>query len=322
MISITCTKCKAELTIDDGFAGLACRCRHCGTIQTVPTRLKGNASAAGARSQPAAKALYENPRGGGAEGGSGFQSLADAVVSSGLGSGRLRQPVSANAGGRKSLLLIAVAVVIVLALGAGGAWMFLRNRPAGTPLPPTASRTNLPAEPEPVPAAAGPRFADIRLEGDSVIYVLDHGGSSVDFFESMKLVTLNSIRSLGPDRTFQIIFWERDGTQEQIPAAPRAATAEAIAEATKAMEDVICNSATDPEPALRLAFSRKPAAIVLVTGKNSWLNTSVARVADAAGPTKIHCVALDAGGSILQAIAKKTGGQFKRYRPGDLRNFP
>src|SRR5438045_4173339 len=55
MISLTCTHCKAVLTMDDAFAGGACRCHHCGTIQTVPTRLKGSAKA------PASgKALYRN----------------------------------------------------------------------------------------------------------------------------------------------------------------------------------------------------------------------------------------------------------------------
>ena len=40
MIQINCTNCKALLQIDDAFAGGVCRCRHCGTIQTVPKHLK------------------------------------------------------------------------------------------------------------------------------------------------------------------------------------------------------------------------------------------------------------------------------------------
>ncbi len=40
MITLICTKCRASLEIDDGFAGGACRCQHCGTIQTVPSHLK------------------------------------------------------------------------------------------------------------------------------------------------------------------------------------------------------------------------------------------------------------------------------------------
>jgi hypothetical protein len=44
MISLSCTNCKSVLEIDDAFAGGVCRCTHCGTIQTVPAHLKGNAS--------------------------------------------------------------------------------------------------------------------------------------------------------------------------------------------------------------------------------------------------------------------------------------
>ena len=40
MISLTCTNCKKVLQIDDAFAGGVCRCQFCGTIQTVPAKLK------------------------------------------------------------------------------------------------------------------------------------------------------------------------------------------------------------------------------------------------------------------------------------------
>ncbi len=36
LMQITCNHCRACLQIDDGFAGGVCRCRYCGTIQTVP----------------------------------------------------------------------------------------------------------------------------------------------------------------------------------------------------------------------------------------------------------------------------------------------
>ena len=41
MIRINCTHCKAQLSIDEAFAGGVCRCQFCGTIQTVPKHLKG-----------------------------------------------------------------------------------------------------------------------------------------------------------------------------------------------------------------------------------------------------------------------------------------
>ena len=60
MISLTCKSCKKSLEIDDAFAGGVCRCQHCGTIQTVPARRKGNSRPAGptAPTTPS-KALYQ-----------------------------------------------------------------------------------------------------------------------------------------------------------------------------------------------------------------------------------------------------------------------
>jgi hypothetical protein len=104
MITITCTHCQAELTMDDAFAGGVCRCQHCGTIQTVPSHLKDNAAAAaGASASP--KTLYQKGGAGGSRAGGdateadGLSGLADAVASSGLRSQRLRsKPPVTHAG--------------------------------------------------------------------------------------------------------------------------------------------------------------------------------------------------------------------------------
>lgn len=326
MISITCTKCKAPLTIDDGFAGLACRCQHCGTIQTVPTKLKGNAPASAARPQPAAKALYENPRGSAGGNGSGSSSLADAVVSSGLGSGRLHHAPPPKATGRQLGLFIAIAALVILAAGVAGVWMLVMNRPPSKPSGPagTGSASTPIVKPDgstpAVPAVKGAQFCGIPLEGDLVIYVLDHGQSSRDFLDYLNAATVNSIRSLGPTKRFQVIFWSRDGSEEQIPKVPETATPQAIEAAAKDLENIVCGSVTELEPALNLALSRQPAAVVVVTGKNSWLSTNAVKVLDSAPKAKVHCIALDGGGTVLQAIAKRTGGQFKEMRPDDLKN--
>jgi hypothetical protein len=66
MIRISCTSCKAVLTVDDAFAGGVCRCQHCGTIQVVPANLKPGAKAAVAKTPAAAgKAPGVAPAGGG-----------------------------------------------------------------------------------------------------------------------------------------------------------------------------------------------------------------------------------------------------------------
>ena len=94
MISITCTQCRALLTIDEAFAGGVCRCQHCGTIQTVPAQLRPtvtpqpyvNPSATKSKSLYQKKATAgmsgANVATSGANEPSGLDDLAQAVASS------------------------------------------------------------------------------------------------------------------------------------------------------------------------------------------------------------------------------------------------
>jgi len=130
MISISCTNCKTLLTIDDAFAGGVCRCQHCGTIQTVPARVREGSSSSGAVAQAAAtigksKTLYQarTRSGGPAPSGTGLDQLAEIIASSGLSSGNLTaarksavqsSPPAPKAQGNR--VIIAAAAVIILAL--------------------------------------------------------------------------------------------------------------------------------------------------------------------------------------------------------------
>ena len=85
MITLNCTSCQKTLEIDDAFAGGVCRCQYCGTIQTVPAKLK----TAGATAP--AKTLYVKKARVPGQSSSGLDNLSDAVIpSSGLTRGALR----------------------------------------------------------------------------------------------------------------------------------------------------------------------------------------------------------------------------------------
>ena len=58
MIQLQCTHCSTVLSIDDAFAGGVCRCQHCGTIQTVPTKAQA-AQAADGSPQPSPQPLFK-----------------------------------------------------------------------------------------------------------------------------------------------------------------------------------------------------------------------------------------------------------------------
>src|SRR6478752_8934621 len=95
MISLICTNCQMELTMDDAFAGGVCRCQHCGTIQTVPSHAK-NAAFPQPAGKTSSKSLYKGRTttnlDSATSSSSGLDELASAVASSGLASELSKQP--------------------------------------------------------------------------------------------------------------------------------------------------------------------------------------------------------------------------------------
>src|SRR5687767_8762058 len=124
MIDLTCTNCRKLLQIDDAFAGGVCRCKYCGTIQTVPSSKAKQASAAATAAQSThqkSKALFqERPRSSlrGTDTpttpGTGLEELAQIVASSGLAgtglrSSHLRKPPPPPPSDKKNLKFILLA---------------------------------------------------------------------------------------------------------------------------------------------------------------------------------------------------------------------
>src|SRR6185436_16171075 len=99
MINLTCTSCKKLLQIDDAFAGGVCRCKFCGTIQTVPSQKTRAAAPTAAsvapKAAPPAKTLFQSPSRvepihAPPTSGTGLDELAQIVASSGLAGTGLR----------------------------------------------------------------------------------------------------------------------------------------------------------------------------------------------------------------------------------------
>src|SRR6476469_37786 len=136
MINLTCTSCKKLLQIDDAFAGGVCRCKFCGTIQTVPSQQKTRAAsptAAGVapKAPPPPKTLFQSSAGTPVShghshapptAGTGLDELAQIVASSGLaGTGlrasHLRNPPPPPASNLKMYLLIGGGALGLIVLG-------------------------------------------------------------------------------------------------------------------------------------------------------------------------------------------------------------
>jgi hypothetical protein len=337
MIRINCTNCKAQLSIDEAFAGGACRCQYCGTIQTVPKPMKGGVGGAAPAVKQAAgngepKSLYRNKKARGDVGlSSGLDAIADIVASSGLSGSGLTSNLSGRrdpAGGSRRLeaptprsnvvpLLIGAGVLIVLLVGmvigllmrGGNPPPPVANNP-GSPNPPAASVYSEPSTPTvvtrstpalPAVKVTGPNFLGVRINEPSVVFVLDCGNSTHATFDPMIVATENAIDSLRPDQTFQVIFWNRgDETVPQAyPSAPVAASnKDEVNKCFKAIGDVTAYGTTDPRTALDAAFAAKPAAVIVATGKPVD-ETFTRAIIDArkGAAIRVYCLSLGDGSS-------------------------
>ena len=341
MISLTCTDCRTVLTIDDAFAGGVCRCQHCGTIQTVPTHLKGNATRApgagsgagsGAKTQKPVFAR-DRPAESGVRVGTGLDELAEIVASSGIGSagsglrsGRLRKTGEGAAPTRftakSPALWLSVAGGVILVLLVIVVWLAMgRSSPQKAQAVADAPTSLLQVE----PLATGPHFCGIKLEGSVVIYVLDRGSATADVFDALKQAAYKSVESLGADRKFQVIFWS-NGQDDSYPAGlPAYARPENVSACRRAMEDIAAFGQSEPSNALKRAIANKADVIVLVTGKGLELDSGLVQQTlqiRKSSAAKIHTVAIgDIESTVLKEIAAKTGGEYKTVSASTLRSF-
>ena len=326
MIQLICTHCRATLEMDDGFAGGACRCRHCGTIQTVPSKLKS-------KTARVSRTLYQAPPDGVPS--SGLDQLANVVASSGLSSTRLRKasptetaPTTKPQTNVKILLIGAAAIIVVLC----GALIFaLTHSSAGTGQAGNASAAPSPSADTPVADLSQvapqviPNFAGIHLTGDTIVYVLDRGDATRDTFDALKAMTIKSLATLGERKQFQVIFWN-NGKDDAYPKNwPTFATADNRAEAERAIEAITPHGKTDIRSAMRNAMSAKPTEIVIATGKAWDLDDAFVKTVDQVRgdrPVKIDTIALGEvrDSAALKMIAKETKGTFKQMNDTELKD--
>lgn len=311
MITLSCTNCKTTLNIDEAFAGGVCRCQHCGAIQTVPSRLKNTAGAPAG----ASKTLYRNkPRAGV---GTGLDELAEVVASSGslTGSGlrssaRTSAPealeaTAARAGLKHPWVWLIGAGVVGVVLVIGGL-MLLLGRGGGAARESDGS------------------FAGVPLQGETIVYVIDRGASNQGVFGNVVQAVFQSLASLGPERRFQIIFWN-NGEDLAYPAIqPALASTQNILSAQRALSDTAAYGASDVTSAIQKAAGARPDQVILVTAKGDDLDAQFSRtVLEALAGTRAQVLTFSIGeeSDVLRELASKTGGSYHVLSPARLRTF-
>jgi hypothetical protein len=338
MIQITCTKCRTLLTIDDAFAGGVCRCQHCGTIQTVPSNLKGSArpKAPGAGSLPGSKTLYQKRAH--TDAGTGLDDLASAVASSGLRAGHLRTATATAAkektasvatdekkalpvlwliiGGVLVLVLIIVGIIIVT---------MHSGAPANT-VNPVASGSGSPdGGTGSAVTPTGSSFCGVPLADSSVVYILDRGSASGRYFDAMKAALYRSLELIGPKRQFAVILCDNQTSTVRYPATGLAdADPKSVAAVQKLLDDEVATGSTQMRSSIEDAVGRSPAVIAIITGKYNLSDDDVAALKQNAQrgiPLDTFIVGDNPSADALKDIAGRSGGIFRKLTENELRQF-
>jgi hypothetical protein len=285
--------------------------------------------------------------------GTGLDELAQVVASSGLARGSLKRkppaappkdaetpepggtsrfPVVPVAIGGGVVALVVVVLLIYLATrpsspasqaagGAGGT----TPAPNVTPAPPDSG--NATPEQPPAPKISGPAFADVPLPSGTVVYLVDRSQANDEILDPLKQLVYKSVRSLGPSRTFQIIFWDRAG--EKPVAYPEnklaLASEKEVNAAVKRFEDVVSYGTTDLKPTLERALKLNPQVIVIASAKGFSLEESNAAMVKSVVKGKavtIHTFAIgESDSATLKQIAAQNGGEYRQITPPQLREL-
>lgn len=333
MIILDCSNCGQTLEIDDAFAGGVCRCRHCGTIQTVPVDGEHMPSSTGTTTSTSKGAvpLYRREEQH-EDGTSGLDELADVVASSGsLSSGLYRTSRSRTRKGRGAdeaardrsagsrgrppadrRLIFTIGLAAILAVIAAILAIILLTDASETDGASPEATNQPPAE-----------FLDLPL-GRSVAFVVDRGQNSATVFGVVNDLILETIVQMPLGSEFQIIYWLRpevdaQGDPPTVPSrAMRTVSPVSLSEARRKIDEIDTGGSTIALPAVEVALRSRADTIVLITGKgqdlpNGFADEILRRRGDE--PVAIHTLAVgntsDGADAPLHRLAEKTGGEFR-----------
>jgi hypothetical protein len=316
MITITCTNCQTLLEIDDAFAGGVCRCRHCGTIQTVPAVARRPSRPVGPGEAvppppayaakpahheqvppPAAYAPAQPPGFSATPSGTGLDEIAAAVASSGLvgtglSGGRLRKALSgtgspsidagqaASARQKQVLAIVGGGAGVLLLMG-----ILLGYALSGGTNEDGNARNPAPAPPPPgqgtgpTPVIASASFLGIPIKGPTVVYFIDRGAGTREVFDGVREAVSKSLESLKPETRFQVVFWDVLTEQRAWPAdSMTEATPANIEAAISYLQDTSAYRTSSYERPLREALKLNPADLFIVSGKGELTEVDVKAV--------------------------------------------
>ncbi len=177
--------------------------------------------------------------------------------------------------------------------------------------------------PEGRDSIGGPEFFRLPPSdpASKIVYVVDKSGSMTDSLVYVQHELKRSLRELGPDKQFHVIFYS-SGPALEMPARRLVTATEANKRRAFAFIDgIVAAGETDPSDALQRAFAVGPDTIFLLTdGEFDRAVVGQVKRANPAGKVTVHTIAFlyQAGVKVLREIAAQNGGNFKFVSAGDL----
>lgn len=163
----------------------------------------------------------------------------------------------------------------------------------------------------------GPAIADVKILAAPVVYCLDGGSSMRDAFDGARVMTANSVESLGEKMRFTVILCgeteDRFLSADYSDGGPKGKAA-----SLAFLRETVPSGATDVPRALKAALGRKPKTIVLVARKVVDDAREVAMDAKKQGVV-IHTIAVDGDAEVnasMKRLAEMTGGEGRAFYGG------
>ncbi|HUT56550.1 MAG TPA: hypothetical protein VNA25_01610 [Phycisphaerae bacterium] len=327
-ITVRCPGCRKKVSVDDAFAGGACRCPYCKEIVLV----RGGKG-------PKAAARPEGPTDR-PEAPTDQAAAPEAALVAGIA--ETEEVPMANPVRFQGMVTI-VLIGAIIAMTVLGIWLGVTlsrraheepnampgpvappNRPLATT--PVTSVAPMPATTpvqagvvDPLQAAkTGPKVAGMSFT-PPVIYVLDGGGSMKRLFDYARYMTWLSIQSLTPQQKFNILV-STEGGVKALQDGYRAGGREGYLATKEFLSEVFPGGQTDIAGAIGAAIAKSPSTIVVFRREAIEHPGALGAKAKAAG---IVIVGVGLGsdrlsGESLGVLTAATGGLYEVFSEAAL----
>jgi hypothetical protein len=162
-------------------------------------------------------------------------------------------------------------------------------------------------------------------EARKIVYVVDRSGSMTDSIEYVKAELKRSVRELGEEKEFHVIF-SSSGPCVEMPTRRLVNATERNKQfAYEFIDGVIAQSETDPSDALRRAFAVRPEVVYLLTdGEFDRAIVDLVRSLNTGGKVRVNTIGFlytqpgTSAETVLKQIAAENGGNYKFVSERDL----